>query len=169
MADQPVQIVDDEDNVVGSGAVTEVRAKGLRHRIARVMVKDPAGRILLQKRADHMRTFPGRWDTSAAGHVDLGEDYTQAAKREMFEEIGLSAASLREIDYYRSENKYEQLDIRRFNKTFEITISPETVLKPDPAEVSETRWFTKQQLKDMVRTEPDVVTDGLEHYVRTRL
>lgn len=169
MADQPVQIVDDEDNVVGAGSVTEVRAQGRRHRIARVVAKDPAGRILLQKRADHMTNYPGRWDMSAAGHVDEGEDYETAASREMQEEIGLHAKNLQEIDYYKSENKYEALDIKRFNKTFEVTIAADTKFEPDPNEVSRVKWFTVGQLRNILQNDPKSLTDGLQDYIHRKL
>ena len=33
---------------------------------------------------------PGLWDTSAAGHVDSGEDYLACAVRELDEELGIS-------------------------------------------------------------------------------
>ena len=32
---------------------------------------------------------PGVWDSSAAGHVDAGEDYDEAALRELEEELGV--------------------------------------------------------------------------------
>lgn len=169
MAESLILIVDDKDNVVGSATTTEARRKGIRHRISRVIVKDSEGRILLQKRADHMQTYPGRWDTSAAGHVDTGEDYMQAAKREMFEEVGLKASTLQEIDYYKSEDKYEAMDIRRFNKTFEIEVEPGTRFRPNPDEVSAVKWFSTEQLKDVLRTDPQSLTDGLVNYIQRHL
>lgn len=45
--------------------------------------------ILLQKRAKDKRAWPGRYDVSASGHIDLGEDPIAAAIRETKEEIGL--------------------------------------------------------------------------------
>jgi isopentenyl-diphosphate delta-isomerase len=164
-----ILIVDDKDNVIGSASITEARSKGIRHRISRVIVKDSEGRILLQKRADHMQTYPGRWDTSAAGHVDMGEDYMQAAKREMLEEVGLKASTLREVDYYKSEDKYEEMDIRRFNKTFETAVKPGTRFRPNPDEVSAVEWFSAEQLKDVLQTNPHSLTDGLVNYIQRHL
>ena len=35
-------------------------------------------------------THPGTWDSSAAGHLEAGEGYDEAAARELQEELGLS-------------------------------------------------------------------------------
>jgi len=32
--------------------------------------------------------FPGKWDSSASGHLDCGEDYDACAVRELREELG---------------------------------------------------------------------------------
>lgn len=37
---------------------------------------------------------PGRWDSSASGHLDSGEAYDSAAARELREELGIEATDL---------------------------------------------------------------------------
>ena len=46
----------------------------------------------MQKRVLSKDENPGLWDSSAAGHVDSGESYDNAAKRELLEELGLSTS-----------------------------------------------------------------------------
>lgn len=46
--------------------------------------------VLLQRRADQVKNWPGYWDISAAGHVSLGETPLDAALREAQEEIGIT-------------------------------------------------------------------------------
>jgi 16S rRNA (adenine1518-N6/adenine1519-N6)-dimethyltransferase len=48
----------------------------------------------LQKRSIWKDRNPGIWDSSAAGHVDSGEDYLTAARRELREELGIEAPEL---------------------------------------------------------------------------
>ncbi len=47
--------------------------------------------ILLQKRSANKDAFPGCYDISAAGHVSAGQDYMEAALRELEEELGIKA------------------------------------------------------------------------------
>jgi len=45
--------------------------------------------LLLQRRAFKKDSWPGRWDISAAGHVEAGSSAIDAAQRELGEELGL--------------------------------------------------------------------------------
>jgi len=49
------------------------------------------GDLYLQKRSRLKDMNPGVWDSSVSGHLDAGEDYLQAAVRELGEEIGIDA------------------------------------------------------------------------------
>ena len=87
-------VVDRNDQVVGQAPRREVHAKGLLHRATHVMVHNAQGQLFLQKRSMSKDTFPGCWDSSCSGHLDAGEDYATAARRELGEEIGWHDASL---------------------------------------------------------------------------
>ena len=86
-----LDVVDENDEVVGRERRGEVHARGLMHRSAQVLVFNAAGELFLQKRSEHKDEFPGLWDSSAAGHVDAGEDYIDCARRELAEELGITA------------------------------------------------------------------------------
>lgn len=45
--------------------------------------------VLLQERSHTKDSFPGCLDTSSAGHLDVGESFDHAARRELAEELGL--------------------------------------------------------------------------------
>ncbi len=80
-------VVDEADRVIGADTRGNVHARGLRHRAVHVFVFNGAGEIFLQKRSRWKDKQPGKWDSSAAGHVDSGEDYATAARRELAEEL----------------------------------------------------------------------------------
>src|SRR3989338_2103511 len=89
MADEIVDIVDDNGNEIGfSKLKSEVHMDGDWHKSSHVwIVKDK--KILLQKRSEKKKFFPGRFDVACAGHVKAGESYTNAALREIEEELGI--------------------------------------------------------------------------------
>ncbi len=63
--------------------------------------------ILLQKRSAHKDSFPGCYDISAAGHLSAGQDYMEAACRELEEELGIHAETedLHFIGYHEGFDK----------------------------------------------------------------
>src|SRR3989338_4643482 len=83
-----------KNNVIGAGSKEEAWKNGIIHRIARIFLFNSKGELLITKRGDNLSSLPGRWDQSAAGHVDEGEDYPTAAKRELEEEVGVKNIEL---------------------------------------------------------------------------
>jgi len=70
----------------------EVHTQGLWHRAAHVWFVNGDGEILLQKRAANIRTYPGVFDVSAAGHLTAGDTPIEGALREVAEELGVQLA-----------------------------------------------------------------------------
>ena len=48
-------------------------------------------RFFLQKRSQNKDSFPGKFDTSSAGHIQAGDEPLESALRELKEELGISA------------------------------------------------------------------------------
>lgn len=86
--------------------VKEIREKiGTRPFIlvgAAIIVKDTAGRILLQLRSD-----TNEWGLPG-GAMEPGESLQETAARELFEETGLEAHSLEHVDTYSGKHLYFQ-------------------------------------------------------------
>ena len=160
MAHPPVVIVDENDKVIGEMMVGEAWKTGAYHRLVRVIVEDRHGRILLQRRAKHMKLYPGCWGISAAGHVDAGMTYEAAARQELIEELSLADGELEELGYYQTNKTYEGHEINRFNRVFRLRWNYTPELLP-PDEVSEVRWFTKEELLDLVDNHPEHTSDDL--------
>lgn len=157
-----IQIVDEADIPIGGGTMQEAQAKGLWHRIVRVTVEDEDGNVLLQKRAPTMLMNPNRWDNSCSGHVDIGEDWVEAAERELAEEIGLEHVELTE--WQRSKREVQEPDgriLRRFNVLYRTVVPHNTHFTIQPEEVSEVRWFSIAELQKLIADQPDGVTYSL--------
>ena len=84
-------VVDEEDRVTGTTSRFNVHAQKLRHRAVHIFVFNERGELFLQKRSRWKDKNPGQWDSSAAGHVNAGQDYDETAGREIVEELGVSA------------------------------------------------------------------------------
>lgn len=89
---EPFAVVDENDRLVGSAPRAVVHANNLLHRAVHILLFNRAGELFLQKRSRLKDRHPCLWDSSAAGHVDAGEEYDEAAKRELREELGVTAA-----------------------------------------------------------------------------
>ena len=86
-----IVIVDEHDDLIGE----EERDKchegdGILHRGFLVMVFNNMGELLLTRRSEQKRLWPGFWDGTVASHVLRGESYVEASKRRLVEEIGLA-------------------------------------------------------------------------------
>lgn len=81
-------VVNEHDEVVGRELRHLVHAQGLRHRAVHILVFNAAGQVFLQKRSQSKDVSPGLWTVSCSGHVDSGEQYDEAAMRELGEELG---------------------------------------------------------------------------------
>ena len=93
-ADELFDVVDAQDHVLRRATRSTVHAEGLLHRAVHILVFNKNRDCLLQKRSMLKDKHPGVWDSSAAGHLDAGEDYATAALRELEEELGITGTQL---------------------------------------------------------------------------
>jgi isopentenyl-diphosphate delta-isomerase len=156
-----IQIVNDQDEPVGAGSLQEIYQKGLRHRVVYIFCEDTDGKILLQKRGPSMATFPNCWDVSAAGHVDEGETYERATKRELQEELGLSGFKLKVMRSFYDEFVVDGHSLKRFCKVYKVVIPAGVSIQPDPLEVAEIRWLTIPEINKLIAEHPNEVANGL--------
>jgi isopentenyl-diphosphate delta-isomerase len=152
-----VVIVDAQDNIVGAEDRAKAVSKGLIVRVVRVFLFNSKGEVLIQKRASNVH-LPHLWDQSAGGHVDEGEEYMEAAEREMAEEIGIRGVALKELAKYYTASEYGDTAYKRYNMLY-CAISDKPV-QINPDEVAETRWLTPQALQTIMQQSPENFTKG---------
>ncbi|MFJ1750487.1 NUDIX domain-containing protein [Streptomyces sp. NPDC088116] len=89
-ADEILDIVDENDHVIGQAPRGEVYAKRLRHRCVFVLARDADDRVFVHRRTPGKLVFPSLYDMFVGGVVGAGESYDEAALREAEEELGVS-------------------------------------------------------------------------------
>lgn len=152
-----VLVVDEEDTVIGAMERDQAVKKGLIVRIVRIFLFNTKGELFLQKRGPNV-DFPNLWDQSVGGHVDEGEDYLTAARREMKEEIGLNGVMLKEVGKYYTESEYINGKFKRFNMLY--TVRSDQPLTLAPEEVAEGVWLSLPVLEKMITDTPKKFTQG---------
>lgn len=84
-----VEWVDRADQVIAVVPRSRMRAENLLHRSVAIIVTTSDGRLVVQRRADSKDVYPGWWDIGAGGVLRAGEPPVEAARRELFEELGV--------------------------------------------------------------------------------
>lgn len=159
-----ILVVDKNDQPVGEATDDEVDARGLIRRIARLMIENVKGQILLQKRRNDDLIYPGRWDNSVAGHVDAGETSDQAMKRELAEELAVEVVGLTFVGKYYNEVDDRGFVIKKFNHLYKAKYAgPIENITTD--EVEYVNWFTLDDLKRQIADHPDNFTDGVKEVI----
>jgi 8-oxo-dGTP pyrophosphatase MutT (NUDIX family) len=92
---ESVAWVDEQDRLLGCLPRAELSARGLIGRCTFILLFNSAGELCVHRRALSKALYPGYWDVAAGGMVDAGEDYAQAAARELEEELGIAGVELR--------------------------------------------------------------------------
>ena len=82
-------VVDNDDRISSYASRAEVHGNNLLHRAVHILIFNQAGDVYLQYRSRWKDRHPLKWDSSAAGHVNAGEDYDETARRELKEELGV--------------------------------------------------------------------------------
>jgi isopentenyldiphosphate isomerase len=146
MAEELVIWIDEAENVLGPIPISLANSdpKYLHLEVA-VLVVDKNQRVLLQQRAYTKRVHPGRWTTTAAGHVTHGETVVQAAHKELFEETGLKVKMLHPLFSEKVTLPNETHITHWFIGRYE-----EGVVVPQTCEVANVAWVGEVELDDFL-------------------
>jgi len=101
---------------------------------------------------------PNCWDSSAAGHVDAGEDYLACAIRELEEELGIVVPgnALHEF-WQRQPSEKNGFEHQRF-----FVLTTDQALTPCTREIADGRWLTVEAMDNWVESDDAVLTLDLK-------
>lgn len=155
MTNELLTVVDQLDQNVESLPRNIVHSRGLIHRAVHILVFNAEGHLFLQKRSMKKDSNQGLWDTSAAGHVDAGEEYEQSALREVEEELGITPNANRLIRLFKLDPK-PQLGME-FVQVFQLFHDGAFALNQD--EIDEGAWFSTHDISDRVKKNDQQLTE----------
>ena len=157
-----VDLVDEENRVIGRALRREVRARNLLHRGVGILCRNPEGRVHVHRRTETKDVFPGLYDMFVGGVVVSGESYDAAAKREIAEELGIVGPRPRFLfpHLYLGDRNRSWIHVYDVVWDGPLRLQAEEIVWGD--------WVELEALHRMVMEKP-FVPDGLEvfsHYLR---
>ncbi|MER5702267.1 isopentenyl-diphosphate Delta-isomerase [Micromonospora sp. NPDC002296] len=155
--DHLVELVDDDGRAHGEASVAAAhQPPGRLHRAFSVLLVDPDGRVLLQRRAAAKTRFPLRWANSCCGHPAPGESLFEAANRRLGEELGTGPVDLTEVGvyvYYAEDPTTGRVEFE-YDHVLRADVPADALLRPDPDEVAELRWVDPATLETDLDVDP---------------
>jgi isopentenyl-diphosphate Delta-isomerase len=142
-----VELVSVDGVPVGSTTVRKAHtAPGRLHRAFSVLLFDPSGRTLLQRRAAVKTRFPRRWANTCCGHPAPGTSAVAAATIRLAEELGITGVPLVEVGVhtYVARDPATGLVEHEYDHVLVGRVPAGLPLHPDPTEVEATRWATPE-------------------------
>ena len=157
--DEVFDIVDENDKVVGALPRSEVHQRRLNHRAIHIFWIREDGKLCLQRRSYAKDNSPGLLSSSCAGHVDSGEQYWNAAVRELDEELGIkiNTQQLLEVDYAPTHPELGHEFVRSY------LLKGNFVFNLHRPEVDSIVWRTPQEVVQWIKSEPTLFATPFIH------
>lgn len=152
MPDELFDIIDEQDQVIGSEMRSKVHQLGLWHRGAHVLLFTRDDKLIVQQRAKNKSQSPLAFDCSVSEHVLAGETYFDAAIRGLEEELGITDITIQPLIKFKMNYGPNDNEI---SVIFRGISNPDLVLF-DPDEIEKVDYFDKQELEQFMLDRPDI-------------
>ena len=121
-----------------------------------IWIVNDAGQIFLTKRSPEKRYMPNKWE-NPAGHVQAGEDCTDAIVRELFEETGVTVQ--KEWMTFLGGSKSAYGFGRDYGVRMNFNLS---TVKLQPGETCDARWVEKKEFRRMAES-GEIASSVIDH------
>lgn len=143
--DEKLICVDEQDHVTGHASKATCHdGAGMLHRALSVFLFNSQGEVLLQQRSVQKRLWPMWWANSCCSHPREGEQVDAAAKRRLFQELGVDT-SLQYTHKFIYHAPYADLGSEYELCSVYIARSDAPVLA-HPDEIAAVRWLSADAL-----------------------
>ena len=151
-----IPLADKEGQIIGYGEKLEVHQKGLLHLAFSVLIFNPAGEILLQKRASTKYHSPSLWTNTCCGHPSEGETPQISAEKRLQEEMGFTVPLEYSFTFHYqadfsnglSENEIDHVFYGKYDGT----------ISPNPDEADDYKWQSITEIKENIKIDPEDYT-----------
>ena len=156
-SDELLDVVDENDNVIGQEIKKDVLGKLLLHRGVVIFIFNSKGEIFVHKRTADKIIYPSMFDMTCGGSVQSRETFDKAAARETTEESGIKSPELQFLfdDRYKSE-----LD-NVLAKIYKVVYDGE--IKIQKSEIVEGYFISITKLKELMEKEK-FCPDSLQYF-----
>ncbi|WP_421555399.1 isopentenyl-diphosphate Delta-isomerase [Pseudomonas kitaguniensis] len=156
-------LVDLNDQPTGFAGKQQVHDEGLLHRAFSIFIFDEHARLLLQQRADTKYHSAGLWSNACCGHPRQGEKTADAARRRLFEEMGLTC----ELEQHSTLVYQEQVSPTMTEYEYDHVFVGRCATNPiaNPEEAKAWRWVDAVQLQQELHNAPLTFTVWLRTLV----
>lgn len=143
MDDELLDLVDKDDNVIGTIFRSVAQNDPTKiYRIVSITVFNEDGETLIQKRSKD-KSHPGKWENAASGHVLANEKPEDAAKRELFEELGIDTEPIYFDKWFiAGDNK------NKFMWMYYIVVPKSINISFNLEEIEEIKWIKPEYLPE---------------------
>lgn len=150
--DELLDIVEENNNIVGQATREEVYEKGLLHRAVNIFIFNSKGRVFLQKRGKNTSKFQLCWDISVGEHVKKGETFEQAASRGLEEELRIGVGVELVIPLHKifagPQNNNDKKIENELVETYKGVFDGEIIVNSD--EIEEGKFFSVEEINKMI-------------------
>lgn len=148
-----LDVVNEQDEVIGVESRDIIHEKGLLHREVHVLFYTPRGTMIFQRRSMKKASWPGHLIWAASGHVGSGKTYLETAQIESKEETGLNIP-LGDFHFIGQVRRLAQVDPQDgiINNSIRMVYTYEFLGKLEDLQIEpeEGDGFVEYSLKDML-------------------
>jgi len=158
-----VDIVNENDEVIGKTSKQEAHEKGLLHRTVIAEIINSKGQFVLVKQSSHKQDS-AQFVSPVGGHVEAGETEEEAIKRETNEEFGLTNIACKligKVIYYREVIGRKE---NHFFILYEIFSDSKPVLNDESVDYE---YFSKEKLSQELAENPAKFGNAFHFVVKT--
>lgn len=152
-----VDVVNEQNEIIGKSSRGEAHRKGLIHRALSVLILNSKGHILLQKRSKNKSVHPLSWDLSTSEHVLAGESYENAGVRSVKEELGveIDVKIVTKTTLQKRKHKNGKETIYDNEIVLMLIAMHEGPFVVDESEVSHVQFFSVEEVENMIKNGED--------------